>query len=245
MLKQAFRSYWKTIFSKNLKDALSMFWSIYFFLAMPFFTRSIDNPQEAISLVFKMIPFILLGWRVTEPQIFLPKAMFLCPMKDTDRREYVQNLLRVKIGAPVIVSVVLQLIYGLLFQFNFMYVLFTAFGYFSIGISVFLRSYLENKHGRIVNGFVDKNGDVREAVANVLNHICAIFFLISWEMFDLAFESEVFRMGYMIVGFVLMSIFDIVIIKRRYEFVVREACDYELSFKVKKVWEEKYVKTGI
>lgn len=89
----------------------------------------------------------------------------------------------------------------------------------------------------MINGFVDKEGRVREAVANILNIVCSLFFLFGWEIFDLGDAGGAFVVGYMIVGFVLMSIFNIVIIKKRYEFVVREACNYELSFNVKKVWE--------
>lgn len=239
MLKQAFRSYLSAIHPRNikkLKEDGNWFWYIYFLFIYPMLMSSVNDDDFAryIWLTFiKLLPILLMSWSNITSKFLMPKAMFLCPMKPEDRKKYIHCVLLIKIGIPVLLGVVIELIWSVFYEFKFLQIITIAFVHFSIGIATYFCFEGKGKNDRNINfARRDKAGNTRWAWVNILSLIWAVLLLVGFEMVDLT-SSMTLGSGIVIgVSVVVLLLCDIWILTHQYEETIEQSGDYELTFRV-------------
>ena len=97
MTKNAVRNYFvsfkfgniKNKYNKSWGSVVNLLWVIYFFLAMPAFVGFFDNKDYAITYFCIVTPVFFWIFASAIHPIKLPKIMFICPMKEQERRDYI------------------------------------------------------------------------------------------------------------------------------------------------------------
>ena len=164
----------------------------------------------------------------------MPKQMYLLPMKQQDRGKYIHTLLCIKIGFPVLVGLVLQLLSGMIYGIEPFRIMLCILAQISFGIGMYVCSSLRSKFDRYIPYAVrGEDGTGKDAV---LNWMCMIYSII---YYSLAAAVEVtpgdplwVNLFWLIAPLAVMIIMDIAIIKTRYLWTIVDACNYEESFKV-------------
>lgn len=238
MLKRAFQSYLSSLHPRNLKKLQKNnagFWLIYWAFIYPLIMSG-SNPEFAKFMWFtmiKMFPFFMMGWSGLSSRFLMPKAMFLCPMKEEDRREYINAVLVMKIGFPMLVGIVIELIFSLYYGFKPLQMVAIAFIHFSLGIALHICFEGKGKYDqRISQARVDKNGKTRWAWMNVVLMIWALLLLAGLEVVDMTLGMSLWSgiiIGISLVAFVVL---DVAIMVTQYHDTIVQAGNYELTFQV-------------
>ena len=239
MLKQAFYSYLSAIHPRNikkLKEEGNWFWYIYFLFIYPMLMNTINGDDFAQYIWFtaiKMLPILLMSWSNLPSKFLMPKAMFMCPMKQEDRKKYINSVLFLKIGIPILFGVSIELVWSIFYGFKIWQILTIAFVHFSIGIASYLCFEGKGKYDKSINfARRDKSGNIRWAWVNILSLILAVLLLIGLEMADMT--SFMTKGSAIVIGIVVIMLFfcDVWIITHQYEETIEQAGDYELTFRV-------------
>lgn len=238
MLKRAFQSYMSSLHPRNFKKMQKNnagFWLIYWAFIYPLIVSG-SNPDFAQFMWFtliKTLPFFLMGYSSLSSRFLMPKAMFLCPMKEEDRREYINAVLLMKIGVPVLVGIGIELLFSLYYGFKPLQIVAIAFTHFSVGVAMHICFEGKGKNDRVISqARIDKNGKTRWAWMNVVLMVWGIFLLAGFEAIDMTSQMSLWSgiaIGISLVAFV---IFDIVIIVTQYRGTIEQAGNYELTFRV-------------
>ncbi len=238
MLKQAFRSYLSAIHPRNIKKIKengNWFWVIYFSIIYPTLMGA-TNPNFGRIMLFtmvKMIPFFLMGWSNISSKFLMSKAMYLCPMKQEERKEYINCVLFIKIGFPVLIGIIVELIWSIFHGFYLWQIITIAFIHFSIGIATYICLDAPDKNDqRISFARKDKKGRWRWAWMNIILLVWAVFLLAGFELIDMTEDMDLGSLIVMGISLVAFVIFDITIIVTQYRRTIELAGDYELNFKV-------------
>lgn len=238
MLKQAFGSYMSSLHPRNvkkLKDNNGSFWLVYWAFIYPFMISS-TNPNFAEFMWFtmiKMIPFFVMGWSNLSSKFLMPKAMFLCPMKEVDRKHYINAVLLMKIGIPVMIGIGIELIWSCFYGFNPLQILAIAFIHFSIGIATYICFEGRGKNDQAINfARMDEQGRTRWAWMNLVLMIWGIFLLAGFELVDMTAQMSIGSLIVLGVSLTAFLIFDIAIIVTQYKGTIEQAGNYELTFHV-------------
>lgn len=238
MLKQAFRSYLSALHPRNLKKVKNgnWFWIVYWLIIYPIIIGSTNNPNFAQliwSTVIKMWPFFLMAWSNLSSKFLMSKAMYLCPMTLNERKEYINAVLVIKIGCPVLFGLLIEMVWSIFYGFHPWQCLAILFTHFSIGIATYICFEAPTKADRWISyARKDKHGNIRWAWMNIVNTVVGIFLLMGFELSDM---TEGMTMGSGIfIGICLgiMLIMDICIIATQYEATVESAGEYELNFRI-------------
>lgn len=112
MLEKAFDVYIRGFHPGNLKKLMENFWTTYSLIYMLLIMPSISFKKIVFASVgnalfyygFALLLFVALSHNELVPLV-LPKQMFLCPMQEETRKEYMKALLTVKIVVPFIIMV--------------------------------------------------------------------------------------------------------------------------------------------
>ena len=238
MLKQAFGSYLLSLHPRNIKKLKSNnggFWLIYWAFIYPIIISG-SNPNFAEFMWFtmvKMIPFFVMGWSNLSSKFLMPKAMFLCPMKEEDRREYINAVLIMKIGLPVILGILIELVWSAFFGFHPWQILTISFIHFSIGIATYICFDAPDKnHNNVSFARKDKNGNLRWAWMNIVSLIIGVILLAGLELVDMTFGMTLGSGIAIGVTTGILLILDILILITQYKCTVENAGNYELTFRV-------------
>ena len=238
MLKRAFRSYLSSLHPRNFKKLTNNnggFWLFYWVFIYPLIVSG-SNPNFPHFMWFtmiKMFPFFLMGWSSMSSRFLMPKAMFLCPMKEEDRREYINAVLVMKIGFPVLVGIVIELLFSLYYGFKPLQIIAIAFVHFSVGIAMHICFEGKGKNDQIISqARIDKNGKTRWAWMNVVLMIWAILLLAGFEVIDMTSAMDWWSGIAIGVSLVAFVIFDIAIVATQYRDTIVQAGNYELTFHV-------------
>ena len=163
----------------------------------------------------------------------MPKAMFLCPMKEEDRREYINAVLLMKIGVPVLVGIGIELLFSLYYGFKPLQIVAIAFTHFSVGVAMHICFEGKGKNDRVISqARIDKNGKTRWAWMNVVLMVWGIFLLAGFEAIDMTSQMSLWSGIAIGVSLVAFVIFDIAIIVTQYRGTIEQAGNYELTFRV-------------
>ena len=96
MMKQAWRSYLASLHPRNIKKLRESAAYAWFYIIMLFMYAIISLLQDngyadliCLAAVRMLLPLGLMGWSNLGSKYLMPKVMFLCPMKEEERREKV------------------------------------------------------------------------------------------------------------------------------------------------------------
>ena len=238
MLKRAFQSYLSSLHPRNFKKFQKNnagFWLIYWAFIYPLIISG-SNPDFARFMWFTMIkalPFFLMGFSSLSSRFLMAKAMFLCPMKEEDRREYINAVLVMKIGIPVLVGIVIELLFSLYYGFKPLQIVAIAFIHFSVGIAMHICFEGRGKNDRVISqARLDKNGKTRWAWMNVVLMVWGIFLLAGFEAIDMTSQMSMWSGIAIGVSLVAFVIFDIAIMVTQYHDTIAQAGNYELTFHI-------------
>jgi len=235
MFKQALYTYWKSLHPRNLKFIKDKYWTtfIILFVLLPDYTEVKRDGIAAFYTVTIFLPIAIMKISNLVYKLKVPKALFLVPMKEKDRENYVKCLLGIKIGASMLLGFVIQCIWGLYYEIPFVEMLAILFSYLSYGIADYI--CVEGNFGggsKIEHGVRTASGVIAYSSCNLIN-IVAVWFVL-WicapQRLDEALLHDVALTPAMQVAVILMLILDIIIIIRSYRDMMKCICDYEENF---------------
>lgn len=243
-MKQVLHRYLQSIHPRNIKllmkdNKASFFLMIWWFMLYPFILNQGKKPPEeaiqtTVHLAIRLLPLLLMSWSNIAGRIPMSKAMFLAPLKEAARKEYIKNTLYVKIGVPMLLGLILEILLAFFYKTNVIQIFVVEFAMFSMGLGEYLCCHLINKHDRHIDrAFVDKDGQVKEAVMNMMNIILAFLLFIGLEYTDFTASMHIFDEVVVISLLLLMLVFDIRILKTRYQSTVDTISNYERYFLIK------------
>jgi len=243
-MKQVLHRYLQSIHPRNIKllmkdNKASFFLMIWWFIFYPFILNLGKKPSEEaiqtmVHLVIRLLPVVLMSWSNIAGRIPMSKAMFLAPLKEAERKEYIKNTLYVKIGVPMLLTLILEILLAFFYKTNVIQIFVVEFTMFSMGLGEYLCCHLINKHDRHIDrAFVDKDGQVKEAVMNIMNVALGYFLFIGLEYTDFTPSMRIFDEVVVISLLLLMLVFDIRILKTRYQSTVDTISNYERYFLIK------------
>lgn len=231
MMKQAWRSYVASLHPRYLRKAYDkggLFMLLYWFVIYPMIMSAVNDNMEfynVMALMFmRMIPFMIAGWSNIGSKYLMPKVMFLSPMKEQERKEYINCVLFIKIGMMVSIGICIEIIWGIFTGFHMEKVIIIALANLSIGLADYIST--------------EKKG------INI--------FVITMEIFTMAFIAfleigtegtlTAFCNWFILIAAIVLPILDIMIIRKKYNATIALAGEYELAFKIEGKVEPKQVK---
>jgi hypothetical protein len=247
MMKQAFRSYLASLHSGNLKKLRESAVYLWTYMVLLFVYGSVALVQDngygdlACSFVLRVLfPLALMFWSDLGSKYLMPKAMFLCPMKEEERKEYIKCVLVVKIGAMVLSSFCVELIWSIFYGFRFWEILLVPFLFFLFGIAQYAGCGVKrDEKGQIPNHVEDKYGNKIPVWMNAMLMICVFVALV----FITGYDLEILEMGNTKDAFVVLVfggtslafavLFAYLIAKRQFKYTIQQSGDYEFQFDIK------------
>ena len=175
-------------------------------------------------------------WNNVVGKLYMPKAIYLSPMGEKGRKEYINSLLLIKLGVPTIANIVLHIVYGIWYDFSLLACLASAFEQLSLGIGMYVCSSLRSKYDRYIRYAVrGEDGTGKDAFLNWMCMICSgivHLFAIGVEADIATGESIVEMIFFYLLPILPMIIMDIAIIKTRWLWTVVDTFTYEENFNV-------------
>ena len=164
----------------------------------------------------------------------MPKQMYLLPMKKEERGKYIQTLMGIKIGFPVIVGLVLQMVRGILYGIDPLKIALCISAIASFGIGMYVCSSLRSKFDRYIRYAVrGKDGTGKDAFLNWMCMICAIIYNLLVAAVEVTESDSLLKLSLVtIVPLLIIIIMDIAIIKTRYLGTIEDTCNYEENFNI-------------
>ena len=142
MMKQAWRSYLASLHPRKIKKLREkvVYAGIYMFVLICYIISGALSEATYIDIIvitlIRLLPLFLNGYSGLSSQLLMPKAMFLSPMKEEERREYANCVLTIKIGVSVLLSMVIEMIWSVFTGIHLWRSLAVMFTIFSIGIAL-------------------------------------------------------------------------------------------------------------
>lgn len=232
MIKQAFQSYLKSLNRKNLAEGNFKFLLTMMLIVFPLNFQKGLTFQEDISFLLSLIPFYLMFWQGHTRDAVLPKAMFLSPMGEADRRSFINYMLIFKIMAPVVLSLPLQLGYSTAYGFVPLRIFVVLFTHFSMSFSLVMTGSMVQVEGKQQFTTRDSKGGRLTAVVNILNIVIGGLLLTFTEGLCVDFAENNSKRFLVMVSVVLMFILDIIIYCKKYENIIEFGCNYEKNFQI-------------
>ena len=236
MLKQAFYTYVSSFHCRNWKkmeDAHIFFW-FYWFTFMPILNGYVETKQEICYLLCTTFPLFFVGIQARLFHVHIPKAMFLCPLKQEERKQYFLYLLWIKIAMPVLFVLFLQIIYWTFIEKSiqagkaWMEILYVLFIYFSINISTVFANKKELQNTHLKKELCENETKIVDTKEKTISKIVIIEWIaLCNQMALLTIPMFGFHPNYRTFGLILMIVLDIIIWKVQYAFTIKGAYCYE------------------
>lgn len=254
MMKQAFRSYLASIHPRNLKRLKSYNPTSYVFLFIfGMYALVALLPGKTVndwiySYVFLLIPIFFMSWSDLSSRYLMPKPMFLCPMKEEERKEYLRCVLKCKIGGPMLLGILIHMIWCIDYGFQVWRLPLLLFFYFSAGIANYMAYEYHSVSGeKAPFNIQDENGKIIYpwvSTAVLMITILGIATIVLLTDYSPEVVQQIFPLYILFGGAILISllVMDIEIIKEQFPYIIKNVGDYERNFKiqVKKTTLQKY-----
>lgn len=107
MTKQVIRDYFSAFHWEKIKEFYKnggWFFFLNMTVILPMFVRIFDSAIGAVNYYFALVPLEFAMFAAPLHPVALPKIMYLCPMSETERREYITKAFWFKFAVPVVVS---------------------------------------------------------------------------------------------------------------------------------------------
>ena len=231
MFKQAWRSYLASLHPRNLRKAYdkgAIFPILYWFVIYPLIMNAITDNEEIYNIMalmfMRMIPLMIMGWSDINSKFLMSKAMYLSPMKEQERKEYINYVLLLKIGVSTLLGICIEVVWAIFTGFHIGKVIVVALMNVSIGVS----TYITDK----------KKG------ANIWVLVLAILSMAFIAMLEIGTEGSltIFSNWFIVIAVIVLVVMDIMIVRKKYQATISLAGEYEEAFKVEGKVELKPVK---
>ena len=253
MRKQAWRSYIASLHPRYIRKAYdngSLFWVFYWLVIYPVIMGlANDNMSEFYDLMARMfirlIPFMIMGWSNLNSKFLMTKMMYLSPMKEQEREEYINQVLLIKIGMSVFLGVCIEAIFAIFAGFHIGKIAAMMVANLSIGIASYISLETLGKMDRKIHTIVkDKTDNTKTSWANNLVIGAAILIIGAIAILEAGAEDSltVFCNWYVVIAMIGLLVLDILIICKEYKATIALTGDYELAFKILGKVEPKNVK---
>lgn len=231
MLERALRVYMGGYHPGNLKKLLHNFWGTYsityLFVISPLviFDEIVFSSLGNALLYYCIVIMMMVGVsnNVLVP-LTLQKQMFLAPMEEKERTEYIKALLLVKLVVPFFMMAVLLLGLAIAFQKDLLMLLNVLFATISLTVTVILQPVgeRERKTGqRVKNSWI-------AMLWYTVNILFAAFHLVIAVLSILDEEPHSLGVGiYFGISLVIQVILNIYIYRRNVPIIIEGAMDYE------------------
>lgn len=244
MLKQAWRSYILSFHPDNMKERLSKrMRSIYRFLLFLIILLSINGDRNAWVTFLHLLPLMIMNWGAMGGGIRLEKKMFLSPMKQQDRENYIRYLLLLKIGSPIFLGFLIEIIRSFVVGIDMWGSIGKLLCYLFAGIGTFIHAdAIDKTGGAIVPARKDRNGKMKWSWINVVTSVCGGMAIIMYDHEELFYKESQFPEYLLGFCVLLFFIFSVMILVTQYRPMIEYLTDYDrvsgLSVKDKYVEEE-------
>ena len=234
MLKQAWRSYLASLHPRYLKKAYNSgatFMLIYWFVIYPSIMNAVTDSLEfyevELLMLMRMIPYLIMGWSNINSKYLMSKAMYLCPMKEQERKEYINYVLLIKVGVSVLLGMCIEVIWGIFTGFHIEKVIIMLLVNLSIGVANYIAT---KKKG--LNYFV--------IIIGIITMIFIAFLEIGTEGSLTGFCN-----WFIALSIVVLPVLDIILIQKKHRPTIALAGEYEIAFKVGGKVEPKQVEFNL
>lgn len=205
MMKQVFRSYIATLHPRkreNLKENPKSL--VHVFISLCIFIWFLEEVSFWF-IVLKVLPLFMIKWSNLEIGSYMGKAMLLCPMKQENRKEYINCMIGFKIGCPLALGILIETIWSIVYSFDIRQFLLLMIIYISYGIAETIHiDCIDKVDNRILPAKKDAAGNVKWA----------------WLNFSVSFIA------------IFLFIMDVIILCTQYKDMIEEATEYELAFHI-------------
>lgn len=243
MLKQAWRSYLASLHPRYLRKAYDsgllfpvLYWLVIYPTIMTLVNK--ENTAEIYQLMghmfMRMIPLFVMEWSNINSKYLMTKKMYLSPMKETEREEYIKHVLLIKIGMTILIGICIDFVWGIFKGFYVGKIIVMMIVNLSIGIA----SYIS------FTGLGKTKTNTKNHWANNMVSIMAILIIVAIAILEVGADESLTLVcnWYIVVAVMLLLILDIVIIRKQYNATITLAGNYELAFKIKAKEEPQQVK---
>lgn len=221
MFKQAIITYFKAFRWENLKKINrhgNAVLGVFFFTFYPAILDLISkNDTSMYVMTIPLAPILLIVYAEMLMQFMISKEIFLVPMQNKDRREYVNALVGIKVLVPTVVGALSLLLWKIVFDRRWIEVIALVFVFLSVEIGAGIKSK-EKKYTEL-NYF------------NFSISALIFIFMVGVENIDYKLYGAGMYM-YPVIGMVVLMILDILILVKHYKGYVENICDYEKMFRI-------------
>lgn len=242
MLKHAWRSYLASLHPRYLRkayDAGLIFPLLYWMVIYPTMMMLVnkENTLELYQLMahmyMRMIPFFIMEWSNVNSKYLMTKKMYLSPMKETEREEYIKQVLFIKIGMTILLGVCIDFVWGMFNGFHLGKIFVMMVANLSIGIAAYIS----------FTGLGKTKSNTKNHWANNVATIMAIFIMVAIGILEVGADESLALVcnWYIVVAVMVLLILDVVIVRKEYRATIVLAGNYELAFKIKAKEEPKQV----
>lgn len=233
MFKQAFRSYLATLHPKTKSKAKENPKEyILSFIVMCIFVRMLSD-TNILHIASRALPLFLIKWTNLGIGSNISKAMMLCPMKQEERKEYINYMIGLKIGCPWVLGMLMEIMWSMVYGFDIQRTIQMIIIYLSYGIAEVIHiDCIDKMDNRILPGKKDVSGNVKWAWQNFSVSAIALVLLLDYAYTELDGATDVFYETLSVVGSIYLITMSIVILCTQYKSMIEEMTDYELAFHV-------------
>lgn len=233
MFKHALRSYFTTLHPKNLgvlQGNPSSFFYSFFYTGILF---SLISDIAEYNLVYKMIPFFLMGWSNRSSRYLLEKNMFLVPMKKEQRKEYIHYVLEIKIGFPLLVGILVECIWSFIYGFQIVRLLLEIFLYISVGIATNIHlDAVDQSTGAMTYAQMNRNGTWQWAWMHMVSMVCGVLMILIYGFAEIDGIFSILNKIVIGAGVAWLLFFDVYVLCTQYHEMLEGAVDYEKAFHI-------------
>lgn len=233
MFKQALRSYVTTLHPKNLVQLKN---SPMYFVYSLFYTGvllSFISNIQVYNLIYKTIPFFIMGLSNRSSHYLLEKNMFLVPMKKEQRKEYINYVLGIKIGFPLLVGLLAESIWSWIEGFQPLRLLLAVFVYVSVGVALHVHlDGVDQETGEIAPAQKDRKGNWKWAWMHMVSAICGVLLIEVYGFAEIDGAFGILTKLAIGVGVAWLLFFDVYVLCTQYGEMMECAVDYEKTFHI-------------
>ena len=176
----------------------------------------------------------MMWWSNLGHKLSMSKLMYLLPLRVEERKKYIDRLLIIKIGFPVMVGIALDVLFAIMYRRDWWVIFLCAISTCSFGIGMYICTEAKTDSNRYIRYAVrGKDGTKKDAWLNWICMVYSVIVVLFFSMGEVQGEEENFIGWLVFLGIISISvIMDIVIIKTRYKDAVEDVCDYEILYQI-------------
>lgn len=241
MFKQALYTYWTSLHPRNLKYIIDKRWATFIlvFVMLPSFAEIKEYGAGAFYPFTVFLPVALMKMSNLVRKLNIPKALFLAPMQEKERKKYIKCLIGIKIGASMLFGLIIHLLWCIIYPISTVDTLICMFAYFSYGIAEYFCVEGTLDDGiKIEHGIRREDGKVTASSCNLL--VIAGVALLCMGFLPLSIAEEPVQAGItwlppeQVILLVMMFFNNFIIVVRQYRDMLNTVCKFEPAIQPEK-----------